>query len=122
MAIQISKAVTDATVRTAGMNILGIKDNENFVQFSNQSFGMIVADDNGVERLLEVRFIAGAVDEDMTAQEKLDAKVAEWQEKLDKQEQKKKDRAEKAAKDKAERERKKAEREAAKKAKEEEGE
>lgn len=110
----ISKAITDATVRDAMMEKLNIKNNPDFVQGSNQSFYIIVEDDNGAQRLGEVRFVAGALDEDMSAQEKLDVKLAQWQEKKDKAEAKKKERAEKAKKD--------AEKRAKKKAKEEEGE
>lgn len=110
----ISKAITDSTVREAMMNRLGIKDNPDFIQGSNQSFYIIVEDDNSIQRLGEVRFVAGAVDEDMTAQEKLDVKLAQWQEKKDKAEKRKQERAEKARKD--------AEKRAKKKEKEQEGE
>lgn len=103
--MKVSKAINDAIVRNALMEALNIKDNENFVQGSNQSFYMIVEDDEGVQRLGEVRFIAGANDE-MSAQEKLELKILEWNNKKAKAEAAKKAREEKAKRDKERREKK----------------
>lgn len=104
--MKVSQAINDAVVRNALMDALNIKDNANFVQGSNQSYYMIVEDSEGVQRLGEVRFIAGANDEDMTAQEKLDLKILEWNNKKAKAEAAKKTREEKAKRDKARREKK----------------
>jgi hypothetical protein len=104
--MKVSQAINDAVVRNTLMDALNIKGNANFVQGSNQSYYMIVEDSEGVQRLGEVRFIAGANDEDMTAQEKLDLKILEWNNKKAKTEATKKSREEKAKRDKARREKK----------------
>lgn len=103
--MKVSKAINDSVIRNKMMETLNIKNNENFVQGSNQSFYMIVEDDEGVQRLGEVRFIAGANDE-MSAQEKLEVKVMEWENKKAKAEAAKKAREEKAKRDKERREKK----------------
>lgn len=107
--MKISKAITDSTVRAAAMEVLGIESNENFQRCSNQSFAMLVTDDNGEQRLCEVRFIVAALREDMTAEEILNERVNAWEEKKRNAEIRKAERAEKARKDKEKRKKKKEE-------------
>lgn len=111
MPIKVSKALTDNSVRVAAMKVSGIQENDNFRRVSNQSFGVIVEDAEGVQRYCEVRFIARALDKEMTAEEILQSDIAEMNRKIAKAEQTKKDNAEKAAKDKAKREKDKADKE-----------
>ena len=44
---QISKAITENTVRTATFAALNIPENAQFVRISNQSYGAVFTDDNG---------------------------------------------------------------------------
>ena len=93
----ISKAITENTVRTAAFAALNMTDNIQFERISNQSYAAVFTDDNGVERMVEIKAIVRKVDEEMTASEMLQFEVQEYADKL----------AEKAAK-KAEKEAEKA--------------
>lgn len=93
----ISKAITENTVRTAAFAALNMPENAQFERISNQSYAAVFTDDNGVERMVEVKAIVRKVDEEMSASEMLQFEVQEYTDKL----------AEKAAK-KAENDAKKA--------------
>ena len=94
----ISKAITENTVRTATFEALNIADHTNFVRISNQAYGVVFTDDNGVERMVELRAIVRKVDEELSGSEMLKFEAQEYADNL----------AEKAAK-KAEKEAAKAE-------------
>ena len=112
----ISKAITENTVRTATFEALNIADNPNFVRISNQAYGVVFTDDNGTERMVELRAIVRKVDEEMSGSEMLAMEAQEYAdnlaEKAAKKAEKDKAKAEKIAKDKAKREAAKAKKEA----------
>lgn len=116
----ISKAITENTVRTATFEALNIADNPNFKRISNQAYGIVFTDDNGVERMVELRAVVRSLktmeEAEMTASELLDFEASEYQRELDEKAEKKaekdKAKAEKIAKDKAKREAAKAKKEA----------
>ena len=94
----ISKAITENTVRTATFAALNVPENAQFVRISNQSYGAVFTDDNGVERMVELRAIVRKVDEELSGSEMLAFEAKEYADKV----------AKKAA-DKAERDAAKAE-------------
>ena len=112
----ISKAIVENTVRTAAFAALNVPENAQFVRISNQAYGAVFTDDNGVERMVELRAIVRKIDEDMTADEMLAFEAKEYADKIaDKAAKKAKNdaaKAEKIAKDKAKREAAKAKKEA----------
>ena len=116
----ISKAITENTVRTATFEALNITDNPNFVRISNQAYGVVFTDDNGVERMVELRAIVRKVDEEMSGSEMLAFEAKEYVDKIAEKEatkaKKAAEKAEKIAKDKAKREAAKAKKEAAEEA------
>ena len=112
---QISKAITENTVRMAAFTALNIPENAQFVRISNQSYGAVFTDDNGVERMVELRAIVRKVDEELSGSEMLAAEVKAYADKVADKAAKAAERAEvktkKIAKD-AERRAKKSEAEA----------
>jgi uncharacterized membrane protein YqiK len=112
----ISKAITENTVRTAVFAALSVPENAQFVRISNQAYGAVFADDNGVERMVELRAIVRKVDEELSGSEMLQNEAQEYADKLAEKaaNKAKKDaeKAEKIAKDKAKREAAKAKKEA----------
>ena len=112
----ISKAVTENTVRTAAFAALGIAENELYTRITNQAYGAVFTDDNGVRRMVEMRAIVRKIDEDMTADEMLAFEAKEYADKIAEKAAKKAEKdaakAEKIAKDKAKREAAKAKKEA----------
>ena len=111
---KISKAVIDSNIRTAIFNTLNIANLEGYQKINDRQYGVIIEDDNGTARYARIGVIVAEEREDCTAQELMDAEIADYNAKQAKKAEKAAERAEKAAKDKARRE-------AAKKAKEEEG-
>jgi hypothetical protein len=114
---QISKAITENTVRTAAFTALNIPENAQFVRISNQAYGAVFTDDNGVERMVELRAIVRKVDEELSGSEMLQFEAQEYADKIAdkaaKKAEKEAAKAEKIAKDKAKREAAKAKKEAA---------
>ena len=78
----ISKAITENTVRTAAFAALNMPDNAQFERISNQSYAAVFTDDNGVERMVEVKAIVRKVDEEMSASEMLQFEVQEYADKV----------------------------------------
>lgn len=112
----ISKAIVENTVRTAAFAALNVPENAQFVRISNQAYGAVFTDDNGVRREVELRAIVRKIDEDMTADEMLAMEAQEYADKVAEKAAKKAEKdaakAEKIAKDKAKREAAKAKKEA----------
>ena len=112
----ISKAIAENTVRTAAFAALGITENELYTRITNQAYGAVFTDDNGVRRMVEMRAIVRKIDEDVTADEMLQNEAQEYADKIaEKAATKAKreaEKAEKIAKDKAKREAAKAKKEA----------
>lgn len=106
----ISKAITENTVRTAAFAALNVPENAQFVRISNQAYGAVFTDDNGVERMVELRAIVRKVDEEMSGSEMLQFEAQEYADKIaekaEKKAEKDKAKAEKIAKDKKKREEK----------------
>ena len=105
----ISKAIAENTVRTAAFAALNITENELYTRITNQAYGAVFTDDNGVRRMVEMRAIVRKIDEDMTADEMLAFEAKEYTDKIAEKDAAK---AEKIAKDKAKREAAKAKKEA----------
>ena len=112
----ISKAITENTVRTAAFAALGITENELYTRITNQAYGAVFTDDNGVRRMVEMRAIVRKIDEDKTADEMLQSEAQKYADKIAEKAAKKAEKdaakAEKIAKDKAKREAAKAKKEA----------
>ena len=103
----ISKAIVENTVRTAAFTALNIPENTQFVRISNQSYGAVFTDDNGVERMVELRAVVRKIDEEMSGSEMLAAEAQEYADKLAEKAAKKAEKdaakAEKIERDKARR-------------------
>ena len=112
----ISKAITENTVRTAAFNALNVPEHAQFVRASNRAAGAVFPDDNGIERMVELRAIVRKVDEEMSGSEMLQFEAQEYADKVAEKAAKKAEKdaakAEKIAKDKAKREAAKAKKEA----------
>lgn len=113
---QISKAIAENTARTAAFAALNVSENAQFVRISNQAYGAVFTDDNGVERMVELRAIVRKVDEELSGSEMLAKEAQEYTDKIAEKAAKKTERdaakAEKITKDKAKREAAKAKKEA----------
>ena len=94
----ISKAITENTVRTATFEALNITDNADFKRISNQAYGIVFTDDNGVERMVELRAIVRKVDEELSGSEMLAKEAQEYADKVAEKAAKAAERAEAKAK------------------------
>lgn len=112
----VSKAIVENTVRTAAFAALNVPENAQFVRISNQSYGAVFTDDNGVERMVELRAVVRKVDEEMSGSEMLAFEAQEYADKVAEKAAKAAERAEakakKIAKDEERRAKKRAEAEA----------
>ena len=102
----ISKAIIDTDLRAQTFAKLDLSD---FSKVNDQTYGILLTDQNGVERYVRLRAVVAEVKDDMTAREYMESEVAAYEEKMRAKEEKKKERAEKAARDKKAREAKKKE-------------
>lgn len=105
----ISKSICENTCRRSAFEALGITENPEFKVISNRAYGFLTTDDNGVERMVELRAIVRKVAEDGTpASEIFKKEVADYAADVEEKRQKKAEvamkKAEKIAKDKAKRE------------------
>ena len=96
MANVVSKAIVDSDLRTQAFSKLDMTD---FSKVNDQTYGIILTDQNGVERYVRLRAVVAEVKDDMTAREYMESEVATYEEKMRAKEEKKKERAEKAKKD-----------------------
>lgn len=106
MANVVSKAIVDSDLRTQAFSKLDMTD---FSKVNDQTYGIILTDQNGVERYVRLRAVVAEIKDDMSAREYMESEVAAYEEKMRAKEEKKKERAEKAARDKSKREAKKKE-------------
>lgn len=106
MANVVSKAIIDTDLRAQTFAKLDLSD---FSKVNDQTYGILLTDQNGVERYVRLRAVVAEVKDDMTAREYMESEVAAYEEKMRAKEEKKKERAEKAARDKSKREAKKKE-------------
>lgn len=102
----ISKAIIDTDLRAQTFAKLDLSD---FSKVNDQTYGIILTDQNGVERYVRLRAVVAEVKDDMTAREYMESEIAVYEEKVRAKEEKKKERMEKAKKDKAKREKKESE-------------
>ena len=109
MANVISKAIIDTDLRAQTFAKLDLSD---FSQVNDQTYGILLTDQNGVERYVRLRAVVAEVKDDMTAREYMESEVAAYNEKVAAKEAKKKERAEKAKKDAEKRKKKESEAEA----------
>ena len=109
MANVVSKAIIDTDLRAQTFAKLDLSD---FSKVNDQTYGILLTDQNGVERYVRLRAVVAEVKDDMTAREHMESEVATYNEKVAAKEAKKKERMEKAKKDKAKREKKESEAEA----------
>lgn len=112
--MKASKAVVDSMVRAQVISNLGFETNDQLERMSNQSFSGVIeveVDGETVRRAYEVRVIATAPLEGVTAEEQHFARVQAYKddvaEKAKKAAEKAEAKAKKIASDKAKRERKK---------------
>lgn len=105
----ISKAIIDTDLRAQTFAKLDLSD---FSKVNDQTYGIILTDQNGVERYVRLRAVVAEVKDDMTAREYMESEIAVYEEKVRAKEEKKKERMEKTKKDKAKREKKESESEA----------
>ena len=98
----ISKAIIDTDLRAQTFAKLDLSD---FSKVNDQTYGILLTDQNGVERYVRLRAVVAEVKDDMTAREYMESEVAA-------KEAKKKERAEKAKKDAEKRKKKESEAEA----------
>ena len=102
MANVVSKAIIDTDLRAQAFAKLDLSD---FSKVNDQTYGILLTDQNGVERYVRLRAVVAEVKDDMTAREYMESEVAA-------KEAKKKERAEKAKKDAEKRKKKESEAEA----------
>lgn len=106
MANVVSKAIVDSDLRTQTFSKLDMTD---FSKVNDQTYGIILTDQNGVERYVRLRAVVAEIKDDMSAREYMESEIAAYEAKVRSKEEKKKEREEKAARDKKAREAKKKE-------------
>lgn len=109
MANVVSKAIIDTDLRAQTFAKLDLSD---FSKVNDQTYGILLTDQNGVERYVRLRAVVAEVKDDMTAREYMESEVAAYNEKVAAKEAKKKERMEKAKKDAEKRKKKETEAEA----------
>ena len=102
--MKISKAVVDSNIRTAIFSALNVANIEGFYKINDRQYGCIVEDINGDRRYARVGVIVAEQREDCTADELMDAEIADYKAKQAAKAEKAAARADKAAKAKAKRE------------------
>lgn len=95
----VSVAMVNRAVRDKVVEKFELEGKPELYRLSNQSFYTIVTDENGAERLVELRIVVANVDETETAREKLDGLIEEKRLKDEKAEQVRKAKEEKAKRD-----------------------
>lgn len=87
----ISKTICENTCRRSAFEALNISEISEFKVISNRAYGFITTDDNGVERMVELRAIVRKVAEDGTpASEVLEAEATAYAADVEKKRCKKK--------------------------------
>ena len=102
----VSKAIIDTDLRAQAFAKLDLSD---FSKVNDQTYGILLTDQNGVERYVRLRAVVAEVKDDMTARENMESEVAAYNEKVAAKEAKKKERTEKAKKDAEKRKKKESE-------------
>ena len=89
----VSKAIIDTDLRAQTFAKLDLSD---FSKVNDQTYGILLTDQNGVERYVRLRAVVAEVKDDMTAREYMESEIAVYEEKVRAKEEKKKERMEKA--------------------------
>ena len=105
----VSKAIIDTDLRAQTFAKLDLSD---FSKVNDQTYGILLTDQNGVERYVRLRAVVAEIKDDMTAREYMESEIAVYNEKVAAKEAKKKERMEKAKKDAEKRKKKESEAEA----------
>lgn len=100
---EISMIICNNTCRRATFEALNITNIPEFKVISNRAFGFLTTDDNGAERIVELRAIVRKVDEDgKPAHEILEAEAAKYAADIEEKRRKEKEQKEKKAESKEE--------------------
>lgn len=113
MAIKSSKTAVDSALRAEVFRMLGVTSTEGFRKINDRQWGVLIKDENGVERYVRVGAIVAEEREDMTARELMDSEIEKYLATQAKKAEVAKANKEKAERDKATREAKKKEKEKA---------
>ena len=113
---KISKTVVDACLRNRIFADLMYGENAfeedlNYQKINDRQYGVILTDENGIQRYCRIGVIVAEEREDMTAEELMQKEIDEYNAKQAKKEEAAKARAEKAKKDKERRAKEKEEKE-----------
>lgn len=106
MMAKVSKAEVDKKLRDLVFTDL-FSDNplvEGYKKINDRQYGVLITDDNGVERYVRIGAIVAELREDMTAEELMQSEIDAYTAKQDAKAEKAQKKAEKIAKDKAKRE------------------
>lgn len=100
----ISKAIIDSNIRTSVFNILHLSEISDFHKINDRQYGILVQDDNSVERYVRISAIVAEIKDDMTAAEYMQSEINAYNEKQQTKAERATARKEKAEKDKIKRE------------------
>ena len=102
---QISKAIVDKALRDEVFNdIFADPTDTGYVRINDRQYGILLTDQNGVERYVRIGVIVAEEREDMTARELMDSEIAKYNETQAKKAERAAKKADKIARDKAKRE------------------
>lgn len=102
---QISKATVDKALRDEVFNdIFADPTDTGYVRINDRQYGILLTDQNGVERYVRIGVIVAEEREDMTARELMDSEIAKYNETQTKKAERAAKKADKIARDKAKRE------------------
>ena len=107
----ISKAIVDSSLRNTVFSSLNIANVEGFQKINDRQYGILLTDENGVERYVRVGAIVAELRKDISARDLMMMEIKEYMTKTAEKAQKASERAAKAEKDKAAREAKRKEKE-----------
>ena len=101
---KISKAIVDSHIRNTVFDTLNIANIGGFAKINDRQYGIILKDDNGVERYARVGVIVAEEREDMNAEELMQSEINAYNAKQAAKAERAAARKEKAERDKAKRE------------------
>lgn len=100
----ISKAKIDSGLRTQVFETLNIANIEGFHRLNDRQWGILLTDENGVERYVRIGAIVAEIKDDMTAREYMQAEIDKYETTQASKMERAKARQEKAKRDKEKRE------------------
>lgn len=75
---KMSKTAVDAALRTEVFRMLGVTATEGFRKINDRQWGVIIKDENGVERYVRVGAIVAEERADKTARELMDEEIEKY--------------------------------------------